>query len=150
MLTHLQIFMGKKTPQIVRPPTRPDPTVFYESAQQVQKVDVILEQLKSLAYEQKMSLLQDLFVEACQSQGVIVVKNFLELSISSMRSLKEGGRRNVVYDLVRGMGTTCKDGSGPRFPVDRMPMGLVEYVAKFFLKTQKARFVTKHAILYVK
>ena len=135
----LQILMGRKTPQIVRPPTRPDPTVFYESAQQVQKADVILEQLKSSAYEQKMSLLQDLFVEACQSQGVTVEKNFLELSISSVGHLMEGGGINVVYDLVRGMGTTCKDGSGPRFTVDRMPMGLVEYVPKFFAKDSKSK-----------
>ncbi len=48
----------------------------------------------------------------------------------------EGGRRNVVYDLVRGVSTTCEDGS---FPIDRMPMGLVEYVAKFFAEDSKSK-----------
>ena len=133
----LQIFR-KRTPQLVRPPTRP---VLYESAQLVQKVDVILEQIHSLSYEQKMSLLQNLFVELCQSQGVTVKKNFLELSISSMKRLETAGRRNVGYDLVRGIGTTCQDGSGPRFPVDRMPMGLFEYVAKFFAEDSKSKVI---------
>ena len=94
-------------------------------------MDVILKQLQSLAYEQKTSLLQQLFTDVCRSQNLSVENDFLDLLIVSMRRLKDVGRRNVVYDLVRGIGTTREDGSGPRFPVDRMPMGMLEYVVKF-------------------
>ena len=51
--------------------------------------------------------------------------DFLEVLSSAMVRLKAADRSNVVYKLAKGIGTG-------RFPVDRMPMGLVEYAVNFF------------------
>lgn len=137
-MTLLQSFGGKKM-QRAHPPTAPDESLLNESAMQVEKVDMVMEQLKYISNEQKATLLGDLFVDVCRGQGVSVKKGFIELSLTSMKRLKEGGRRNIVYDLVRGVGTTSKDGSRPSFPVDRMPMGLLEYVTKFFAEESTSK-----------
>ena len=55
--------------------------------------------------------------------------DFLDLLLVSMRRLKDVGR----------IGTTREDGSGPRFPVDRMPMGMLEYVVKFYAEENTSK-----------
>ena len=37
-----------------------------------------------------------------------------------------------MYNLAKGMGTLRDDKEDSRFPIKRMPMGLVEYTAQFF------------------
>ena len=46
-----------------------------------------------------------------------------------MIQLSKGGRTNI---LAKGIGTMRSDKKDSRFPVMRMPMGLVEYTAQFF------------------
>ncbi len=60
-------------------------------------------------------------------------EDFLELSASAMSKLKAGNRSNVLYNLAKGVGTNRMDESESRFPVTRMPMGLVEYTTNFFV-----------------
>lgn len=50
-----------------------------------------------------------------------------------MANLRSSRQTNVLYNLVKGIGTPRDDGNGSRFPTDRMPMGLVEYTASFYL-----------------
>ena len=50
-----------------------------------------------------------------------------------MVRLKKGQQSNVIYNLARGVGTECPDQTDSRFPVSRMPLGLVEYVTDFFV-----------------
>ena len=44
----------------------------------------------------------------------------------AMANLRHNARSNVLYNLAKGMGTPRADGSDSRFPVKRMPMGLIE------------------------
>ena len=60
-----------------------------------------------------------------------VVKIFLEVSASAMVKLKAGNKSNVVYNLAKGVGTNRLDEFESRFPVARVPMGLVEYTTNF-------------------
>jgi len=48
-----------------------------------------------------------------------------------MLQLEKGGRSNVLYGLASGLGSFREDGS-PQFPVDRMPMGLLQHMVDFF------------------
>ena len=50
-----------------------------------------------------------------------------------MKHLQDAGRLNVIYDLVKGYGTKCPDGSDSYFPTKRIPMGLLQYMAQFFV-----------------
>ena len=50
-----------------------------------------------------------------------------------MKHLQDAGRLNVIYDLVKGFGTKRPDGSDSYFPTKRMPMGLLQYMAQFFV-----------------
>ena len=50
---------------------------------------------------------------------------------NAMVQLSEGGWTNMLYNLAKGMGTMKPDAKVSRFPVTRMPMGLVEYTAHF-------------------
>ena len=64
---------------------------------------------------------------------VEVCDDFLEVASSAMARLKAGNRSNVVYNLAKGIGTSRKDEAESQFPVGKMPMGLVEYTANFFV-----------------
>ena len=61
--------------------------------------------------------------------------DFLEVAAYAMVTLKQAQRSNVVYNLAKGVGTQRQDHIDSRFPVSRMPMGLVEYITNFLLKT---------------
>lgn len=50
-----------------------------------------------------------------------------------MVRLKAGNRTNVVYNLAKGIGTCRNNDTESHFPVGKMPMGLVEYTANFFV-----------------
>ena len=51
-----------------------------------------------------------------------------DCSIKAMKGLKDSGRSNVLYSLAKSLAIPRKDGSGPKFPTTRMPMGLLEYM----------------------
>ena len=59
--------------------------------------------------------------------------DFLVLASSAMVRLAEKHRSNILYNLVKGISTMRRDGSDSRFPTQRMPFGLVEYSASFFI-----------------
>ena len=46
----------------------------------------------------------------------------------SIKAMKDSGRSNVLYSLAKSLAIPRKDGSGPKFPTTRMPMGLLEYM----------------------
>lgn len=75
-----------------------------------------------------------MFSQHCNDSLELAVPiDFLELSISAMKRLKQNQRSNVVYNFVKGVGTERPDKTDSKFPVLRMPMGLVEYVTNFFV-----------------
>lgn len=83
--------------------------------------------------EQVSAINQVLQIVAARSFPVVAVPDdFLRLCLKAMERLKEVGRFNVVYGLVRGLGTMREDNSDSRLPALRMPMGLLEYAISFY------------------
>ena len=62
-----------------------------------------------------------------------VPEDFLCHAAAAIVRLHEGGRTNILYNLAKGIGTSRPDGSDALFPIKQMPMGLVEYIALFFV-----------------
>lgn len=66
------------------------------------------------------------------TKGIFLPDDYLLHSASAMVQLSNSNRSNVVYNLVKGIGSLRTDGSDSCFPCKRMPMGLLEYMADFF------------------
>ena len=88
--------------------------------------------LFSMPNEEQLKFLSELFSGYCtRNHDLHVPSDYLELSVKGMLQLQKGCRRNVLYGLASGLGSSREDGSS-RFPVDRMPMGLLQYMVDFF------------------
>ena len=88
---------------------------------------------KELPLDSQLQLLSSLFSSFVSSKfGISVPNDYLEYSASAMANLRHNARSNVLYNLAKGWGTMRTDASDSRFPVKRMPMGLIEYAANFF------------------
>jgi len=78
----------------------------------------------------RLVILSELFVMFAKDElNISVPKDFLSYAAKAMVQLKDG---NVLYKLAKGIGTLREDGQDSRFPIKRMPMGLVEYITDFF------------------
>lgn len=74
------------------------------------------------------------YAKLCQEHfGLGVPYDFLVYSGSAMVHLSNNSRSNVLYSLAKGLGTLQKDKNDTLFPMKRMPMGLLEYTANFFV-----------------
>lgn len=131
-LTSEQFQWVKKHPQIASDPFVLGSSLPSNSNCTVEKTDNLISQVHSLPHEEKLALIRDLYHDVCIHQQMYVPKDFIDLSLQAMENLHRSGRSNVLYELVFGLGTLRPDGSGPRFPTDRMPMGLLEYIVNFF------------------
>ena len=81
----------------------------------------------------RLPVLSELFSDCVSGLFKYAVpKDFLCLAASAMSQLSIGGRTNVLYNLAKGMGTLRSDSKDSRFPINQMPMGLIEYAAQFF------------------
>ena len=72
------------------------------------------------------------FSSLASQYGLSIQPDYCECSIHAMRTQKENGRSNVLYRLTKALSTPRSDGRGSKFPADRMPMGLLEYMVAFF------------------
>lgn len=63
---------------------------------------------------------------------VDIPDDFFDLCLRAMTRLKQVGRSNVVYRLVKGLGNMREDQSDSCLPTLRMPMDLLEYVINFY------------------
>ena len=97
------------------------------------------------ALDESYSRLYKLLVDCCAKKGITVPIDFGPLLICAMEYLHKNGRSNIFYDLARGIGTMRDDGSDSRFPVKRMPFGLIDYMARFF-SSESFQQVSKHMI----
>lgn len=94
---------------------------------------ILLDMLNQMPEESSLPVLSELFSTFLSIKFALSVpKDFLCLAASAMVRLSEAGRTNVLYNLAKGIGTMRPDTNISRFPVMRMPMGLVEYTAHFF------------------
>jgi len=79
-----------------------------------------------------------------------VPEDFLCHAAAAIVRLHEGGRTNILYNLAKGIGTSRPDGSDALFPIKQMPMGLVEYIALFFVtdNLQKVQIFYYHYYVF--
>ena len=83
--------------------------------------------------QKKLSEMFDSFVSLCKSAyGLEVPNDFITLAAKAMVHLKQSNRSNVLYNIAKGFGEMREDQSDSRFPTDRMPTRLLEYMAGFF------------------
>lgn len=81
----------------------------------------------------QLDLLSRLFSSyASRELKLSVPDDFVALAAKAMVQLKDNNHSNVLYNIAKVIGTIREDGSDSRFPIKRMPMGLVEYIASFF------------------
>ena len=50
--------------------------------------------------------------------------------------LNQAGRSNVVYNMVKAIGTNRSNSDDSLLPLTRMPMGLIEHCVNFFSSSQ--------------
>lgn len=74
------------------------------------------------------SLLQ---VIGMNTKDVLIPMEFLQLSVEAMVNLKKTGRINVVHKLSQATGTMRNDGNDTLMPMNRLPMGFLEYCVNF-------------------
>lgn len=105
--------------------------------------DVIGSILSELNADSQIEVMSKLFSKYISTYfNLDVPEDFLSLAAKSMAQLKCSKRSNVLYNLAKGIGTPRADGSDSRLPTRRMPMGIVEHIANFFVaeKMRKVRW----------
>jgi len=90
--------------------------------------------IKRLPSDQQCTVLSNLVDKYLKLSSTLknVPKDFLQLSVSGMCHLAECGRSNVIYLLVKSLGTMRPDKSDSLLPAKRMPMGLIEHCVNFY------------------
>ena len=92
--------------------------------------------IEQLPIEERMGAISVQFAQLAGSEhGVCVPSDFLPKAASAMYQLQRSRRSYVLYSLAHSIGTTQPGSQRPRFPTDRMPMGLLEYMTNFFAVT---------------
>ena len=91
---------------------------------------MLLDILNMVPTESRLPLLSEVF--SVYLLTMFKLSDFLHLAASAMLHLSNNRRTNVLYNLAKGMGTLRQDKEDSRFPIKRMPMGLVEYTVQFF------------------
>ena len=61
--------------------------------------------------------------------------NFAELAVQAMKHLQEKGKSNLMYKFPMCIATNRPGSNDSLFPLDRMPLGLVEHQIEFFSAT---------------
>ena len=79
----------------------------------------------------QLNAMSHTFTALASQYELTIPDDYCECSIRAMMTLKESGRSNVLYRLTRALSTPRTDGKGSKFPTDRMPMGLMEYMVAF-------------------
>ena len=93
------------------------------------------EDVSGLTPEQTLLILSNILKTYSITTGqpnLVPADDFIQLSLSAMAHLKSCGRSNVIYGLVKCLGTMRSDGSDSLLPAKRMPLGLIEHCVDFF------------------
>lgn len=91
-----------------------------------------VESIPELTTGRKLQLITEMYRSYCLSLDVRPHDDFIELSVLAMKYLHSCQRSNVVYKLVKCLGTMRSDNSDSLLPARRMPMGLIEHCVDFF------------------
>ena len=99
----------------------------------VDRIATAISLLKMVSDEELIRVISSLFQQyALTKYDVHVPADFLQLSLIAIRHLNQCGRSNVVYGVAKAIGTMRPDGSDSRLLARRMPMGMLEYMVKFY------------------
>lgn len=78
-------------------------------------------------------VMSKIFSDFLRSEQIFIPDDYLTYSARAMKQLLSNNRSpNIIYNLVKSIGTIREDGSDSCFPCKRMPMGMLEYTANFF------------------
>lgn len=110
--------------------------------------DLVVSLMTALPEEQQFHMVTRILqVLAARSHpSAHVPDDFIKLCLISMERLKQLGKYDIVYGLVRGLGIMREDDSDSHLPALRMPMGMLEYIISFF----QAESINKvHTLNYI-
>ena len=103
---------------------------------------------EQLSSDYSIEFLSCMFTRVCEEElGLKIPKDFLVLASSAMLHLSKKNRSNILYNLAKGIGTIREDGLDSRFPTQRMPMGMVEYTANFFVADDLNQVLPNYSVL---
>ena len=105
--------------------------------------------LEALHSHEQLEILSLLFSRVLQKCSTPTIPpDFLVLVSDGMQRLHASKRSNVIYLLAKALGTLRSDGSESLMPVNKMPMGLLEYTVNFFTASsiQKVRVIVRDCI----
>ena len=98
--------------------------------------DLCLQLLTQLPPDDQLKAISAVFVQFACSDGITgIQEDFLTLCLAAMHHLQKSGCSNIQYNLACGLGSERSDGSDSLFPAKRMPVGLVEHAAAFFISS---------------
>ena len=109
----------------------------------------------------QMLLLSSLIPEREQADAIcklmqgLAVKSSLNVpdgyisdSLAAMQRLQHAGRSNILAQLAKAFGATRPDGIESLMPVNRMPVGLIEYVVNFFT-SNSVSLLQQHTMAHI-
>lgn len=73
-----------------------------------------------------------MFLEFNKDLLPYVPSDFIVLCCKGISVIHQNEKDNIIYYLVKGLGTPREDCTGPRLPIDRMPFGLLSYNIRYF------------------
>ena len=101
---------------------------------------------KEISPSQQLLAISEHLKSFCNSHSSIdPPDDFLSLAVLAMQHLCSCGCSNVVYKLVKVLGTMRDDQSNSLLPARRMPMGLIEHCVNFF-SSSSIREVNAHVL----
>ena len=104
-------------------------SMYLSETEFTKNMNVLMSKVKD---EEKCSALSLLYSKLADSHGLKIPNDYLQLSLSAMKHLRESGRANVLYKLAKAIGEVRCDESDTKLPCKQMPMGLLEHIANFF------------------
>ena len=88
----------------------------------------------SLDRQEQIQGISTLFSRYCLKEFCCVVPgDFLVYASLAIQRLTNSARSNILYSLARSIGTMREDRTDSLLPVNRMPFGLLEFIANFFI-----------------
>lgn len=104
-------------------------------------VNEILSLLKSMSEAEQLNTVDELLSATVKMLHINIdlPKDFVSKAVAGMQHLQKCQRYNIIYGIAKGFGTMRPDGSDSVIPARRMPTGMLEYTAKFFVSPSLSR-----------
>lgn len=81
--------------------------------------------------------------------SLVIPNDMLGLLFSAMKQLKQASRSNIIYGMCKALAIEL-NGTAPRMPLERMPIGLLEHTINFFNANSLSQVrITDYAILVI-